>query len=216
MRFVAPTLALVALLQCFAFNTAGADELILSDVAAKKAVEELVGVPLDEFLKDSYDVVFRKKGGEALRRLRYRLAKILGNKDALALSQFLIDKLKDEIFNGRVNREMFDSLAMELYFALKDFFKNTPEDPMEAADLGAWHALVNLYKEVMGPALRGSNRVTAMNELLLDPDLSVIRKWIKEFKSKAEKAAEAAADNASNSSTASSSTTEKSETKEGN
>lgn len=93
-----------------------------------------------------------------------------------------MDKLKFEVFDGQVNEQMWDKLTMELYYFLKDWWDSTPENPVEAADMGSWQALVNLYKDILGPAMRGSDRVKAMNELLLDQNLDSIKSWVGEWR----------------------------------
>lgn len=174
--------ALVSLFQCRIIGTTAGDPPVdYTQVALKKAVEESVAAPLSEFWKDIYDFLVRKKGAQALRRLRYSAAGLRKN-DALELSRFLMNKLKEEVFKGYVGDEMWDGLTMELYYLLKDWWSSTPENPKDAADLGAWHSLVKLYKEMMAPALRGSPRVEDINKLLLDPELETLRSWIEEWK----------------------------------
>lgn len=175
--------ALVSLLfQCRLSGAAAGDAPPdLGQVALKKAVEESVGTPLSEFWKDLYDFLVRKQGAKALRRLRYSTAGLRKN-DALDLSRFLMKKLKEEVFDGYVGDEMWDTLTMELYYLLKDWWSSTPENPKDAADLGAWHALVQLYKEMMAPTLRGSPRVENINKLLLDPELEKLREWVDEWR----------------------------------
>lgn len=109
-------------------------------------------------------------------------AGLFGKDEVLELTYFLMDRLKKEVFNDRVNKKIWEALTMELYYALKDWWSSTPENPKDAADLGVWHALVNLYKDVLAPSLRGSHRVGTMNDLLLDPDLKNIRKWVSEWR----------------------------------
>lgn len=106
----------------------------------------------------------------------------LRKNDPLELSRFLMKKLKDEVFSGYVGEEMWDSLTMELYYILREWWSKTPENPKDAAELGAWHALVQLYKELMAPTLRGSPRVEDINKLLLDPELELLKEWINEWK----------------------------------
>lgn len=175
--------ALLAALQCSAGSAGEAPATSpYLDAAAKKAAEEVVAVPIGLIWKDLYEALVHSKGSRALRKLRYRTAGAFKKNDALELTRFLMSKLKTEVFNDRVNQQAWDTLTMELYFALKDWWSNTPEDPKEAADLGAWHAMVSLYKDVLAPALRGSRHVASMNELLLDPDLKNIKKWVGEWK----------------------------------
>lgn len=191
MRCGAFAVALVSLFQCRLMGAAAGDPPpSLGQVALKKVVEESVGTPLSEFWKDLYDFLMRKQGGKALRRLRYAAAGLRKN-DPLELSRFLMSKLKEEVFEGYVGDEMWDALGMELYYILKDWWSHTPENPKDAADLGAWHALVKLYKEMMAPMLRGSVRVEDMNKLLLDPELETLRMWVEEWKGVKTKSKEA-------------------------
>lgn len=183
MKIATVPLALVAVLQCYSVAVFGGDPPpSLMDAAAKKAAEEFVAVPIGEAWRDIYDSLVRKKGSKLARKMRFALAGTLGKSEPLDLAVFLMDKLKKEVFKGQVNEKAWKALTMELYFAIKEWWSLTPENPKDAADLGAWHALVNMYKEILAPALRGSNRVGTMNELLLDPELKNIRKWISEWK----------------------------------
>lgn len=80
MRFAVAAVAFVAAFHVYSvgndcFVEAGDDGPALWSVAAKKAVEQSVGTPLDELWKDVYDVVVRQKGSRALRRLRYRVSR---------------------------------------------------------------------------------------------------------------------------------------------
>lgn len=95
---------------------------------------------------------------------------------------FLMEKVRAEIFGNRVNAEMWEKFTMELYFRLLEWWKNTPENPHDAADLGAWQSLIDLHKELLGPGMRGSKRIDDIAELLLDPTLSKIRGWVEEWK----------------------------------
>ncbi|KAL8275501.1 hypothetical protein Esti_000452 [Eimeria stiedai] len=180
MRFAAVAVALVATLQCLCV-VEGGDSPSLSEVAAKKLVEESVGAPVSEFWKDVYETLVRKHGSSALRALKFKMASVLGNDRALELTKLLMDKLKKDVFDGDVNKTTWDRLTMELYFILKDWFSTTPENPKDAAEVGAWQALLKLYKDILGPALRGSPRVSAMNSLLLDPELATLRSWVQGF-----------------------------------
>lgn len=183
MKIAILPLAFVAVLQCYSVTVFGdGPPPPLTDVALKKAVEEAVGTPVAEAMKDLYQALIRERAPKVLRRMRYMLAGAFGKSDPLDLAKFIMDKLKAEVFKGRVNEKMWKSLTMELYFALKEWWSVTPENPKDAADLGAWHSLVNVYKEVMAPALRGSDNVGTMNNILLDPELENIRKWIAEWK----------------------------------
>ncbi|KAL8455231.1 hypothetical protein Emag_000934 [Eimeria magna] len=181
MRFAAVVVALVATLQCFCVTAGGEGPPPLSEIALKKLVEDSVGAPVSEFWRDVYQVLVRKQGSAALRKLKYKTAGIFGKNQALELAKLLMDKLRKEVFDGQVNKEIWDKLTMELYFILKEWFSSTPENPKDAADVGAWQALLKLYKDILGPALRGSSRVPALNELLLDPELATIRKWVENF-----------------------------------
>ncbi|KAL8454813.1 hypothetical protein Emed_000064 [Eimeria media] len=181
MRFAAVAVALVATLQCFCVVEGGDGPPPLSEVAMKKLVEESVGTPTAEFWKDVYQALVRDRGSELLRALKYKTAGMLGKKDALDLAKLLMDRLKKDVFQGHVNKDIWEKLTMELYFILNDWFSSTPENPKEAADVGAWQGLLKLYKDILGPALRGSSRVAQINELLLDPELKVIREWVEDF-----------------------------------
>ncbi|CDJ32450.1 dense-granule antigen DG32, putative [Eimeria mitis] len=181
MRLIVGLVGLVAVLQCCPLAAVAEGDKML-DVAAKKAVEESVAAPLSEFWKDLYDLVVRKQGSKAARRLRYMFAGLGGKNEALQLARFLMERLKKDVFQGRVNQQTWDALTMELYEALRDWWSLTPENPRDAADLGAWQALVNLHKNVMGPALRGSSRVSNINDLLLDPELQTIRRWVNDWR----------------------------------
>ena len=101
-----------------------------------------------------------------------------------------MDKLKEEVFQNRVNKETWDELTMELYSAIREWWRATPEHPRDAADLGAWQALVNLQKNSLGPSLRGSSRLNTINELLLEPDLETLRGWVSEWRGAAAAAPE--------------------------
>lgn len=185
MRLAFAAVSLLAALQCSTASASDATAPATSpylDAAAKKAAEEVVAVPIGLIWKDLYEALVHSKGSQALRKLRYRTAGVFSKNEAMDLTRFLMDKLKHEIFNDRVNKRVWDTLTMELYFALKDWWSNTPEDPKEAAELGAWHSIVSLYKEILAPALRGSRHVGSMNDLLLDPDLKDIKKWVNEWK----------------------------------
>ncbi|KAL8425390.1 hypothetical protein Efla_003618 [Eimeria flavescens] len=183
MRLTAFAVALVAALQCFCLGVHADDgPPPLADVALKKLVEESVGTPVAEFWKDLYEALVRKKGSQFLRKLRYKTAGKLSKDQALELARVLMDKLKKDIFAGRVNKQIWDALTMELYFLLLEWWSTTPENPKDAAEVGAWHALVKMYKEILAPTMRGSNRVAAMNEILLDPDLEIIRKWVADWR----------------------------------
>ena len=79
-------MALVALMQCSnTFLPANAEGEKLLDVAAKKAVEESVAVPVGELWRDIYSLLVRQKGAEAARRLRYLVRKL--NKNSCIIIQ---------------------------------------------------------------------------------------------------------------------------------
>ena len=123
-----------------------------------------------------------------------QLAGMTGQSDPWTLAKHLMDRMKKDVFQGRVNKKTWEWLTIELYEFLNEWWRNTPENPRDAADIGAWQALLQLQKDVMGPALRGSNRVGSVNDLLLDADLGTLRRWVNEWKgmpvSQPEKAAE--------------------------
>ncbi|KAL8435964.1 hypothetical protein ACSSS7_002105 [Eimeria intestinalis] len=180
MRFAAVAVALVATLQCFCVAEGG-DAPPLKDVALKKLVEESVAAPVSEFWKDVYDALVRKQGSAALRKLKYKTAGLFGKNPPLELAKLLMETLKRDVFDGHVNKDIWDRLTMELYYILSDWFNSTPENPKDAAEVGAWQGLLKLYKEILGPALRGSSRVSTLNEILLDPELKTIKKWVSGF-----------------------------------
>lgn len=184
MRLGVAAIAFVATLQCYVGVSAAAEppNNVYVDAAAKKAVQEVVAVPIGLLWKDLYEALVHNKGPKAYRRLRFLTAGLFGKNEPLELTYFLMDKLKKEVFSNSVNRKIWDILTMELYFALKEWWMNTPENPKDAADLGAWHAMVRLYKDILAPTLRGSHRVGSMNEILLDPELANIKRWVDEWK----------------------------------
>ncbi|OEH79103.1 dense-granule antigen [Cyclospora cayetanensis] len=180
MRLSFGAVAVLGAFQCISIGLA-ADLPFPADIALKKAVGTAVATPLQEALKDLYAYLVHDKGSRAVRRFRYSLAGVKHG-DVLKLSQFIMGKIRTEIFDGRVNEKTWDMLTMELYFALLDWWMKTPEHPKDAADIGVWHALVGLYKDVVAPALRGSSRIASFNELLLDPELADVKKWVGQWK----------------------------------
>ena len=88
MRFAVAAVALVATLQCYSAGvsaSAAPSATPLQDAAAKKAVEELVAVPIDLMWKDVYEALVHKKGSRALRKLRFLVSsfRVVGSFSAL-------------------------------------------------------------------------------------------------------------------------------------
>ena len=78
MRLALGVVALVAALQCCCLGTFAEPESLL-DVAAKKAVEESVGVPVGEAWKDIYDFVVRRRGSRLVKYLRFLVSTSVGS-----------------------------------------------------------------------------------------------------------------------------------------
>lgn len=142
-----------------------------------KFAEELIATPMQEGWKDIYQYVVHKKGAQLLRALRY----MGGNAKTKLLAEFVMEKLRVVIFEGRANPAVWTRLTKEYWFLLNNWWSSSPEDPETTLETGIWHSLVLLHKDFLANSMKGSDRLQALNELLFDPELSVINGWAKEW-----------------------------------
>ncbi|CBZ50203.1 conserved hypothetical protein [Neospora caninum Liverpool] len=156
---------------------ASADEAFLDHVK-KGAGEHVGGTPVDLVMKDVYPVIVQQGLGGLFNRIVYKIKGLLYFRQADAVSDVIMAELEHYLFGAKgANQASFKVLRREYEKYMREFFTETPEEPMDAITSGVWKTLLRLFTEHLQESLRGSPKSQLMADLLFDENLALIKQW---------------------------------------
>lgn len=149
------------------------------NVMKMKAIEQSVQTPVELFWKDLWDLAFHRQGQRLWKKIGFKVGRIGKYKACREIATIIMWELRNALFskNENYNAKVWDNIEIEFEKYLREWWIQNPLDPYTSLDVGVWKSLVKLYTAWLEPSLRGSRKLKILQDIILDPDLTVIKSW---------------------------------------
>lgn len=146
--------------------------------ARSDASGKALAVPMVMMLRELWASVVHGVGRKALDGVLYTVGGYLYYPEVKKVARVVMLEFEREVFGGEPrNDAVLRRLRARYEELLREWWMQSLEDPWESLPIGVWQTLLKLYTESLEPAMRGSPKLEAIEEILFDAKLRKIRSW---------------------------------------